>query len=102
MHTRDRADSPLSRLRFVLDTMPGSRKYVFTPATRAEILSELYEAFWGHHAHLFLPSSISTLPLQTTLSDVQAQANAGREPFITPGRPCGHIFRKGETCFRCK
>ena len=39
MSPRDRPSDPFSRLRFALETMPGSRKYVFTPATRAEILS---------------------------------------------------------------
>jgi E3 ubiquitin-protein ligase UBR1 len=85
--------------------MPGSRKYVFTPATRAEILSELYDAFLGPYAHLFLPNSNSSLPLHATLSEVQASlgfAGAGREPYILPGRPCGRIFEKGESCFRCK
>ncbi|KAI0782190.1 hypothetical protein C8Q75DRAFT_727881 [Abortiporus biennis] len=102
MHPRDRADSPLARLRFALDTMPGSRKYVFTPATRAEILSELYDAFWGPYSHMFLPNSNSSLPLHCTLSDVQERASTSKEPLTTPGRPCGHIFKKGESCFRCK
>ncbi|THH31562.1 hypothetical protein EUX98_g2617 [Antrodiella citrinella] len=82
--------------------MPGSRKYVFTPATRAEILSELYDAFWGSYAHLFLPNSNSSLPLHVTLSEVQMKAGMNKEQVLTPGRPCGHIFKKGESCFRCK
>ncbi|KAI0960979.1 hypothetical protein AcV7_000205 [Taiwanofungus camphoratus] len=102
MHPRDRSSDPLSRLRFTLETMPGSRKYVFTPATRAEILSELYDAFWGQYAHLFLPNSNSSLPLHATLSEVQATAGLQKEPPVIPGRPCGHIFKKGESCFRCK
>lgn len=102
---RDRgtaAPNPLGRLRFALDTMPGSRKYVFTPSTRAEILAELYDSFWGSYAHLFLPNSNSSLPLNVTLSEVQAKAGLPKEPAVTPGRPCGHIFKKGESCFRCK
>ncbi|KAH7923758.1 hypothetical protein BV22DRAFT_1092243 [Leucogyrophana mollusca] len=105
MNPRDRPSDPLSRLRFALETMPGSRKYVFTPATRAEILSELYDAFWGPYSHLFLPLSNSSLPMHATLSDVQSElsfAGAGSEEPIIPGRPCGHIFSKGESCFRCK
>ncbi|GLB36806.1 putative zinc finger in N-recognin (UBR box) [Lyophyllum shimeji] len=85
--------------------MPGSRKYVFTPATRAEILSELYVAFWGPYAHLFLPNSNSSLPLHKTLSQVQAElgfAGAGRTDAPTPGRSCSRIFKKGDSCFRCK
>ncbi|KAI6020986.1 hypothetical protein BKA83DRAFT_4293656 [Pisolithus microcarpus] len=105
MNPRDRSSDPLSRLRFALETMPGSRKYVFTPATRAEILSELYDAFWGPYAHMFLPLSNSSLPMHATLGQVQAElgfAGAGSEEPVVPGRPCGHIFTKGESCFRCK
>ena len=104
MHSnpRDRQTDPLSRLRFTLETMPGSRKYLFTPATRAEILAELYDAFWGSYAHLFLPNSNSSLPLHATLSEVQASIGMLKEPQVIPGRPCGHIFKKGESCFRCK
>ena len=99
---RDRQTDPLSRLRFTLETMPGSRKYVFTPATRAEILSELYDAFWGPYAHLFLPNSSTNLPWNTTLSEAQARSWTYDEQTVTPGRPCGRIFKKGEACFRCK
>ncbi|KAI0719055.1 hypothetical protein C8T65DRAFT_604021 [Cerioporus squamosus] len=104
MHSnpRDRQTDPLSRLRFTLETMPGSRKYNFTTATRAEILAELYDAFWGPYAHLFLPNSNSSLPLHATLSEVQASAGQLKENQVLPGRPCGHIFKKGESCFRCK
>ncbi|KAH9891170.1 hypothetical protein C8Q73DRAFT_703209 [Cubamyces lactineus] len=104
MHSnpRERQTEPLSRLRFTLETMPGSRKYNFTPATRAEILAELYDAFWGPYAHLFLPNSNSSLPLHATLSEVQASVGQFKEPQVVPGRPCGHIFKKGESCFRCK
>ncbi|KZT09063.1 uncharacterized protein LAESUDRAFT_723368 [Laetiporus sulphureus 93-53] len=102
MHPRDRSTDPLSRLRFALETMPGSRKYVFTPATRAEILSELYDAFWGPYAHLFLPNSNSSLPLHAMLSEVQNSATSQKDPPVIPGRPCGHIFKRGEACFRCK
>ena len=105
MNPRDRPSDPLSRLRFALETMPGSRKYVFTPATRAEILSELYDAFWAQYAHLFLPLSNSSLPMHATLGQVQAElafGGAGSEHPVVPGRPCGHIFTKGESCFRCK
>ena len=104
MHSnpRDRQTDPLSRLRFTLETMPGSRKYNFTLATRAEILAELYDAFWGPYAHLFLPNSNSSLPLHATLSEVQASAGQLKEHQVLPGRPCGNIFKKGESCFRCK
>ena len=112
MNPRDiRSQDPLSRLRFALETMPGSRKYVFTPATRAEILSELYDAFWGPYGELFIEGERGLG--DKMLSEVQASiskannANPGKdaieeEESVVPGRPCGHIFTKGESCFRCK
>ncbi|KAL0063833.1 E3 ubiquitin-protein ligase ubr1 [Marasmius tenuissimus] len=96
---------PANNLRYTLETMPGQRKYTFTAATRAEILSELYDAFWGSYAHLFLPNSNSSLPMHATLSEVQASfgfCGAGKEGPLTPGRPCSHVLKKGESCFRCK
>ncbi|KAJ4473358.1 hypothetical protein C8J55DRAFT_562876 [Lentinula edodes] len=105
MNPRDRSSDPLSHLRYVLETMPGSRKYTFTSATRAEILSELYDSFWGPYAHVFLPNSNSSLPLNAMLSEVQVKlgfCGAGKEAPMIPGRPCAHILKKGEPCFRCK
>ncbi len=102
---RDRPPDPVSRLRATLESMPVTRKYIFSPSTRAEILSELYDALWGPYSHLFLPNSNSSLPLHATLADVQARLNfagaALNDPPV-PGRPCGYIFKKGESCFRCK
>jgi E3 ubiquitin-protein ligase UBR1 len=103
--TSDRTQTPLEALRFTLETMPGARKHIFTPSTRAEILSALYDSFWGPYAHLFLPNSNSSLPMHALLSEVQFKlkfSGAGGEEPVVPGRPCGHIFMKGQSCFRCK
>jgi hypothetical protein len=94
-----------NRLRSALETMPGSRKHVFTPNTRADILSELYDAFWGPYSYLFLANSNSSLPLHKMLSEVQVAqkfSGAGSEDPPIAGRPCSRIFKKGESCFRCK
>lgn len=95
----------LSDLRFSLEIMPGSRKYVFTPAARAEIISKLYAAFMGPHSHLFLPGGVPQVPAHMLLSEYQTEvafSGAGKEDPLTPGRPCSHIFKKGESCYRCK
>ena len=105
MSPQNRTTDGLTRLRFTLETLPGSKKYIFTPATRCEILSELYETFWGPHGNFFLPNAISYLPVQALLSEVQTRYGfhgAGGDPPIIPGRSCGHIFTKGESCYRCK
>ena len=101
---QDRTDL-LSDLRFSLEIMPGSRKYVFTPAARAEILTKLYVSFMGQYPHLFLPSAVSQVPPHSLLSEYQVSVSysgAGKEDPLTPGRPCNHIFKKGESCYRCK
>ncbi|EIN13143.1 hypothetical protein PUNSTDRAFT_56352 [Punctularia strigosozonata HHB-11173 SS5] len=98
-------ETPLDALRFAMETMPGARKHFFLPSTRAEILAALYDALWGPYAHLFLPNSNSSLPMHALLSDVQAKlrfGGAGDGEAAVPGRPCGHIFKKGQSCFRCK
>ena len=105
INNRDRSSDPLSRLRFALETMPGSRKYEFTPLTRTEIITELYEAFWGTHVGHFVPNPSGNLPLHTSLHELQQRqgfGGAGKERKPTPGRACGNIFRKGECCFRCR
>ncbi|KAK7453361.1 E3 ubiquitin-protein ligase ubr1 [Stygiomarasmius scandens] len=100
----NKSSEPLSHLRFVLETMPGSKKYVFTPSTRAEVLAQLYDAFWGSYSHLFLPPSCPTLPHGGLLAQVQlahGYYGAGKDESPS-GRPCGHILKKGEPCYRCK
>jgi hypothetical protein len=100
----------LADLRFALEVMPGSRKYVFTPAARAEILAKLYASFMGSHPQLFLGGP-GKVPQHMLLSEYQASvAASGTGPAtwkekaeaVIPGRPCTYIFKKGECCFRCK
>lgn len=101
---RERQTDGLTRLRFALETMASSRKYTFTPSARLEVLAELYQAFWGIYPQYFLPPNVQA-PIQSLLSEVQNKhgfAGAGGEEKIVPGRSCGHIFMKGESCYRCK
>ena len=45
------------------------------------------------------------MPLRQLLSEVQARHGffgAGQDDPTQPGRPCGHIVLKGESCYRCK
>ena len=111
MQARDRPthgpplSDPLSHLRFVLETLPGSRKYVFTPATRAEILSELYDAFCSNHPSLFLQAPSLSLSPNQTLHQAQLAsgfAGAGHSDPPYPGKVCSRTILKGESCFRCR
>ncbi len=107
LNSRERSVDGLARLRYALETMPNSRKSQFNSAARSTILTELYDAFWGSHAHLFLPSAAALgSPLQNLLSEVQKKAGFGgngrdNDPVV-PGRVCGRVFQKGESCYRCK
>jgi E3 ubiquitin-protein ligase UBR1 len=81
----------LADLRFSLEIMPGSRKYVFTQTARAEIISKLYIAFMGQYPHLFLPRGIAQVPSHLLLSEYQTQVGfggAGKDDPLTPGRTC--------------
>jgi E3 ubiquitin-protein ligase UBR1 len=96
---------PLYHLRLAFETMPGSRGYQFTPATRKEILKELCNSFWGANSGLFLGSSSINFSDEFPISEAQFSAGYGgaaQDDPVIPGRPCGHIFKKGESCFRCK
>ncbi|KAG9098043.1 hypothetical protein FRC06_006890, partial [Ceratobasidium sp. 370] len=96
-----RPNDPLARLRFALETMPGSRKHVFSNGTRADVLKELYDAMWGVYPHLFVPWGGPLAP-DTLLADAQREHIPGVDDLPTPGRGCGHIFKRGESCFRCR
>lgn len=112
MHTpRDRQTDPLARLRFAIETMPGSRKYIFTPGTRKEVLQELYAAFWGPYQDLFLPPTIpgqsKSLMPSSVFDGLLSEAQRTIHPHPddeppNPGKPCGRIFNKGDSCYRCR
>ncbi|KAG9126257.1 hypothetical protein FRC07_004223, partial [Ceratobasidium sp. 392] len=96
-----RPNDPLARLRFALETMPGSRKHVFSTGTRADVLKELYDAMWGAYSNLFVPWGTPLAP-DTLLANAQREHIPGVDDLPTPGRGCGHIFKRGESCFRCR
>jgi E3 ubiquitin-protein ligase UBR1 len=102
---RERAASdPGHALRSALETLPAARAHVFTPAARAALLGALYESLFAGRAELFVPAPHVLAP-GALLGDAQARARfhgAGAPEPPLPGRPCAHIFAKGESCFRCK
>ncbi|CAA7266385.1 unnamed protein product [Cyclocybe aegerita] len=59
----------------------------------------------GQYPHMFLPSGVSQVPPHVLLSEYQTSVGfcgAGKDDPLVPGRPCSHIFKKGESCYRCK
>ncbi|KAF6758805.1 putative zinc finger in N-recognin-domain-containing protein [Ephemerocybe angulata] len=103
--SQDPRSDPLSDLRFSLEIMPGSRKFVFNASARAEILTKLNASLMGSNQRYFLPKGVSNVPQHQLLSEYQASigfGGAGKGEPVVEGRPCSHIFKKGETCYRCK
>ncbi|KAF9527898.1 hypothetical protein CPB83DRAFT_907266 [Crepidotus variabilis] len=129
---------PLSDLRFSLEIMPGSRKYMFTPSARAEILEKVYRAFVGGVGSVgeemfFGPRhdykddkrgrgpevkyGLEGMKKGALLGEWQRERGmggfvggkecewntpSGEEDERELGRTCSHIFKKGESCYRCK
>lgn len=96
MNSRERTADPLARVRFALETVATSKK----PHTRADIFPVLYDALWAPYASSFIPGAVNTPPMLLSLSEMQPKSPLSEPPI--PGRPCGHIFQKGECCYRCK
>ena len=96
MNSRERTVDSLARLRFALETVATFKK----PHTRTDTFTVLYDALWGPYVGSFIPGSVSTPPIQSSLSEMQAKFPLNEAPV--PGRSCGHIFQKGECCYRCK
>jgi E3 ubiquitin-protein ligase UBR1 len=115
---RERTTSadPTHALRYALETLPTARANVYTPGARATLLAELYHALWAGRPDLFLPGvvaatpfapapAVAVLPAGALLAETQTRLKfygAGAPEPAMAGRPCGHIFAKGESCFRCK
>lgn len=99
MNSRPPTDT-IARLRFALETMPSSRRYQWSANTRSEVLRELYASFWGSHQEMFMVHT--PLPPGVLLSEVQQESPLFSDPTEPSNQPCGHIFKKGENCYRCR
>ena len=103
--SQDPRSDPLSDLRFSLEIIPGSMKFVFNASARTEILAKLNASLIGTNQKHFLPKGVNNIPQGQLLSEYQASVSfggAGKDGGPVKGRSCSHIFRKGETCYRCK
>ncbi|KIJ45203.1 hypothetical protein M422DRAFT_30047 [Sphaerobolus stellatus SS14] len=94
-------DTPLLRLQYHLEKAVVATGRPYVPQRhKVELFNLLYESFWGDHVGSFLPGVTQTPNMQMTLSEMQARYPSNDPPI--PGRSCGHIFQKGECCYRCK
>ncbi|KDQ17558.1 hypothetical protein BOTBODRAFT_185706 [Botryobasidium botryosum FD-172 SS1] len=90
----------IARLRFVLENIPSPQRYQWSTAKRTEVLKELYASFWGTHQETFMVRT--PLPPGVLLSQIQQESPTFSDPVESLGQPCGHIFKKGENCYRCR
>ncbi|GJJ13832.1 hypothetical protein Clacol_008089 [Clathrus columnatus] len=100
INSREKSPDSFTRLRYTVENVLTSKRSYSSSQMRIEVLTALYEAFWGSYAALFLPNASNISHMRTLLSEFQAKHPIYDPP--TPGRTCGHIFQKGECCYRCK
>src|ERR1700733_4165601 len=87
-------------LRSFLEASPDMNDFEWSSGARDAILTHVYKTFWGSHSHCFISIS-EPLPPGALLSAHQANTDSHYGADI-PGMPCGHIFRKGDCCYKCK
>lgn len=100
MNSREKPSDSFTRLRYTVESVLTSKRSYSPSQIRVEVLTALYEAFWGSYIGLFLPSASNAPHIRSLLSELQAKHPINEQPI--PGRSCGHIFQKGECCYRCK
>lgn len=88
----------VENLRSFLDASPDMNEFEWSSDARDAILTHIYKTFWGSHSHCFVSEP---LPHGNLLSFHQAETDPHYGADI-PGMPCGHIFRKGDCCYKCK
>lgn len=100
INSREKSSDSFARLRYTVESVLTSKRSYSSSQMRIEVLTALYEAFWGSYITLFLPGTTNVSHMRSLLSDLQAKHPINET--ATPGRSCGHIFQKGECCYRCK
>ncbi|KAF8525093.1 hypothetical protein BU17DRAFT_41819 [Hysterangium stoloniferum] len=100
VNPRDRSSDHFNQLRTTLENTIPSRKSYSPFQIKSDVLSALFNAFWGPYFSLFVPGATSPPNMRSFLSEIQAK-HPWTDPPI-PGRSCGRVFQKGECCYRCK
>jgi E3 ubiquitin-protein ligase UBR1 len=89
---------PVELLRSFLDTLADLNDFEWSQDVRDAIFDQTYKTFWGPHSHCFTSEPI---PVGMLLSAHQAITDPQYGADI-PGMPCGHMFKKGDCCYKCK
>lgn len=92
------ARESIENLRSLFETQPDFNDHRWSRGARDVLLTQIYRTFWGTYANLF---TNVPFPTNMLLSEHQARTDPLYGADV-PGMSCGHIFKKGECCYKCK
>ncbi|KAF2204948.1 RING finger domain-containing protein [Delitschia confertaspora ATCC 74209] len=88
-----------------LRDFPQQFNYRYTDEARRELLQILFRSLAGRgdYIRLFFPEGPPTDPEKPwSLRDAQGAIAGAEYTEAARGKPCGHIFKSGESTYRCK
>lgn len=86
-----------------LQLCPATFDYKLSEDAKQKILERLFSEFWKSnedYRDLFFPNDFGDGPYEYKLS--LAQSSNVNNYSLEKGRPCGHVFKKGEGVYRCR
>ncbi|CAG8556007.1 52_t:CDS:10, partial [Ambispora gerdemannii] len=93
-----------SSLSHYLQVCPQSFGYRLTEVAQQKILAKLFSEFWSqneNYVKLFFPNGVGEGSEAYKLNHTQNDLGIEYSPAHR-GRSCGHIFKKGESVYRCR
>ncbi|CAG8715394.1 41333_t:CDS:2 [Gigaspora margarita] len=87
-----------------LDSCPKLFGYRLTDVAQQKIIEQLFSEFWRsneEYKSLFFPNGFGEGSDLYKLSSVEVDAMTEYSPS-QKGKACGHVFRKGESIYRCR
>ncbi|KAF0448599.1 putative ubiquitin-protein ligase UBR2 [Gigaspora margarita] len=87
-----------------LDSCPKLFGYRLTEVAQQKIIEQLFSEFWRsneEYKSLFFPNGFGEGSDLYKLSSVEVDAITEYSPS-QKGKACGHVFRKGESIYRCR
>ncbi|CAJ0823623.1 3994_t:CDS:10 [Entrophospora sp. SA101] len=99
-NSNDLKTIPLSKF---LQLCPANFDYKLSEDAKQKILGRLFSEFWKSnedYRDLFFPNGFGDGNYEYKLS--LAQSSNVNNHSLEKGRPCGHVFKKGEGVYRCR
>ncbi|KAI9819091.1 MAG: hypothetical protein M1826_001183 [Phylliscum demangeonii] len=95
-----------ARLRRELCELPAKCSNLFTRSARRALLQTLFRSLAGNqdrHAPLFFPDGFPTgLDACWNLRQAQGAVEGAEYTEAARGKPCGHVFKAGDSTYRCR